>query len=115
MALTITQLFTPIQLPAAAAVLFTMPDATSQPSAVLKNGRVRLTNTSNAAVPVTLYAAPTAAASGAANCCLSTQSIPANSYMDVDIPTMKAGDTLRGFAGTAAVVTMHEMGGLLYS
>jgi hypothetical protein len=60
MALTITQLFTPIQLPAAAAVLFTMPDATSQPSAVLKNGRVRLTNTSNAAVPVTLYAAPTA-------------------------------------------------------
>jgi hypothetical protein len=46
MALTITQLFTPIQLPAAAAVLFTMPDATSQPSAVLKNGRVRLTNTS---------------------------------------------------------------------
>lgn len=115
MALTISQLFAPIQLPAATAVLFTMPDATAQPNAVLKNGRVRLTNTSNAAAPVTLYAAASATASSAANCCLSTQSIPANSYMDVDIPTLKAGDTLRGMAGTASVVTMHEMGGVLYS
>lgn len=115
MALTITQLFTPIQLPAAAAVLFSMPAAAAQPSAVLKNGRVRLTNTSNAAVPVTLYAAAAATASAAANCCMNAQSIPTNSYIDVDIPTMMAGDTLRGYAGTANVVTMHEMGGMLYS
>jgi len=115
MALTITQLFTPVQLPAAAAVLFSMPTTAQQPTAVLKNGRVRLTNTSAAAVPVTLYAAAAATISAAANCCMSTQSIPANSYIDVDIPTMTAGDTLRGFAGTANVVTMHEMGGLLYS
>jgi hypothetical protein len=115
MALTISQLFTPVQLPNAVGVLFTMPTAAEQPTAVLKNGRVRLTNTSAAAVPVTLYAAPSATASAAANCCMSTQSIPANSYVDVDIPTMAAGDTLRGFAGTASVVTMHEMGGMLYS
>lgn len=115
MALTITQLFTPTQLPAAAAVLFTMPTVAAQPSAVLKNGRVRLTNTSGAAVPVTLYAAASATASAAANCCLSAFSVPANNYIDVDIPTLQAGDTLRGFAGTASVITMHEMGGLLYS
>jgi hypothetical protein len=64
---------------------------------------------------VTLYAAPAATASRRCELLPETQSIPANSYMDVDIPTMKAGDTLRGFAGTAAVVTMHEMGGVLYS
>jgi hypothetical protein len=115
MALTITQLFAPVQLPAAVAVLFSMPTAAAQPTAVLKNGRVRLTNTSGAAVPVTLYAAPSATASAAANCCLSAVSVPANNYVDIDIPTMAAGDTLRGFAGTASVITMHEMGGMLYS
>ena len=113
MALSIQQLFTPVQLAAAAAVLFTMP--TTPSTSVLKNGRVRLTNTSGAAVPVTLYADAAATASGVANCCLSAVSIGANSYLDIDLPTLKAGDTLRGFAGTANVITMHELGGVLYS
>ena len=113
MALTVTQLFLPVQLAASAAVIYTMP--TSPTTSVLKNGRVRLTNTSGSAVPVTLYAAPSATASTAANCCLSAVSIAANGYLDVDIPTLTAGDTLRGFAGTAAVVTIHELGGIVYS
>jgi hypothetical protein len=113
MALTVTQLFGPIQLAASVAVLYTMP--TSPATSVLKNGRVRLTNTSMLAVPVTMHAAPSATASSAANCCLSTVSIPAGGYLDVDIPTLIAGDTLRGFAGTASVVTMHELGGVIYS
>lgn len=113
MALTIQQLFAPVQLAAAAAVLFTMP--TTPTTTVLKNGRVRLTNTSAGAVPVTLYADASGNASAAANCCLNAVSIAANSYIDIDIPTLKAGDTLRGFAGTANVITMHELGGVLYS
>lgn len=113
MALSVVQLFAPVQLAAAAAVLYTMPTAPT--SSVLKNGRVRLTNTSGVAVPVTLYAAPAATPSGVSNCCLSTVSIAANGYLDVDIPTLAAGDTLRGFAGTANVITMHELGGILYS
>jgi hypothetical protein len=113
MALSIAQLFTPVQLPSAVAVLFSMP--TTPAATVLKNARVRLTNTSGAAVSVTLYVAAAATASAAANCCLSATSIAANGYLDIDIPTMLAGDTLRGFAGTAAVVTMHEMAGILYS
>ena len=113
MALTVTKLFSPVQLPAAVAVLFTM--ASSPATNTLKNGRVRLTNTSGAAVPVTLYADVAATANGPAICCLNAVSIPANGYLDLDIPTMSAGDTLRGFAGTAGVITMHEMGGILYS
>ena len=113
MALTITQLFAPQQLAASAAVLFSMP--TTPTTTVLKNGRARLTNTSGSAVPVTLYAAAAATASSAANCCLSAVSIAANGYLDIDLPTMGAGDTLRGFAGTASVITMHELGGILYS
>lgn len=113
MALTIQQLFSPVQLAAAVGVLFSMP--TSPTTSILKNGRVRLTNTSAGAVPVTLYADASATGSSAANCCLSAVSIAGNSYLDVDIPTLKAGDTLRGFAGTANVITMHELGGVLYS
>jgi len=113
MALTIAQLFGPVQLPASAAVLYSAP--TSPATSVLKNGRVRLTNTSASAVPATLYVDASGNASGVANCCLAAVSIAAGAYLDVDLPTMKAGDTLRGFAGTANVVTMHELGGVLYS
>jgi hypothetical protein len=112
MALSFVQLFPPSQLTAVSGVLF---DLTTPASAVLKNLRVRLTNATAAAVPVTLYVAPSATASGPANCCLNAVSIGANGYLDVDIPTMKAGDTFRGLAGTAAAITVHELGGVIYS
>ena len=109
MAVTLTKIFPPVQLPASVAVLFTF--ATT--GATLKNLRVRLTNTSASAVPVTLHVDVAATASGAGNCCLSAKSIAANDYIDIDIPTMVTGDTLRGFAGTANVITMHEIGGTI--
>jgi len=112
MALTFSQLFPPAQLPNAVAVLFTMP---TSPTTVLKNGRVRLTNTTGGAVSVTLYADASATASSAANCCLNAVSIAANGYLDVDLPTLKAGDTLRGLASAATSITIHEMGGVLFS
>lgn len=113
MALTISQLFPPVQLPAVAGVLFTLPAVPA--TNVLKNGRVRLTNTTAGAVTVTMYADAAANASGASNCFLNAVSIAANAYLDVDIPTMKAGDTLRGLAGAAASITMSEIGGIIYS
>lgn len=110
---TIQQLFTPFQLGVAAAVFFTMP--TLPASSVLKNGRVRLTNTSAGPVTATLYAAAAATPSAAANCFLSSVSVPANSSMDVDVPSLGAGDTLRGLAGSGAVITVHELGGVIFS
>lgn len=112
--LEIKQLFAPVVLPAAAAVLFTMPTAAASPGTTLKNGRVRLSNTTGAPVAATLYSDAAATASGPGNIAYPTKNIPANDYVDVDIPTMKAGDTLRGFAGAAASITMQEMGGVLY-
>lgn len=113
MALTITQLFTPLQLPASTEVLYTVPS--SPPTTVLKNGRIRLTNTDGAAISVTLYAAAAAVPSNAASCFVSADAILGNSSVEIDLPTMRAGDTLRGFAGTASAITMHEIGGTLYS
>ena len=110
MAVTLSKLFVPVQLGASAAVLYT-----NSTGGVIKNLRVRLTNTSGSAVAVTLYADVAATSSSAANCCLSAESIAANDHLDLDIPTLANGDTLRGFAGTGSVITMHELGGAIVS
>jgi len=113
MALTIAQLFTPVVLPSSVGVLYTVPASPS--TYVLKNGRVRLTNTTAGAVTATLYADASATASSAANCFLFGVSLAAGTSLDVDLPTMRAGDTLRGLASAGASITMHEAGGVLYS
>lgn len=113
MALTISQLFTPVQLTNADAVLFTMPAAPA--SLVCQNMRVRLTNTDTVAHTVTLNVDASGNASGVANRCLSAKSIAGSDYLDVDIPVMKAGDTLRGLADTAAKVTIHQLSGSYWS
>lgn len=112
MALTISQLFTPQVLPTSAAVLYTVPATPA--TTVLKNGRVRLTNTTAGAIAVTLHSAAAADATAAGNAFLFGVSIAAGVSLDVDLPTMRAGDTLRGFS-SAAGITMHEAGGALYS
>lgn len=114
MALTITKLFNPTVLSGSgAAVLFTVP--TTPGSNTLKNARMRLTNTSAGPVTASLYAGPAAAPSDATTCFLAAVSIAANTSLEVDVPTLAAGDTLRGQAGAANSITAHEMGGVLYS
>jgi hypothetical protein len=113
MALTIIQLFSPVQLSVSGSPTTIITQ--SVPGGVLKNGRIRLVNTSASAVPVTLYAVPSADSPTAANCCLPAKSIAANDYIDIDVPTLKVNETLQGFAGTASVITVLEMGGVIYS
>lgn len=110
MAITITQLFQPQQLASPApAVIYSLT------AGVLKNGRVRLTNTTASAVSVSLYCAPSAATSAPGNCFLSSVSIAVNGYIDVDLPTMQGGDTLRGVATAGSAVTVHELGGVIHT
>lgn len=114
MAFQFQKLFLPQQLPAAVAtVIFTMPTAPT--TSVLKNGRVRLTNTTGAPVSATMYADVAADVSGADNCFLNAKSIAGNDFLDVDIPTMTTGDTLRAFASAASSITVHEIGGVITS
>jgi hypothetical protein len=113
MAISLIRLFGPTQLSVSTTTLYTCPASPS--TSVLKNGRIRLANTSGAAVAVTLYAVPNGGSSGPANCFLPAVSIPGGQALDVDIPTLGAGDALQGFAGTAASVTALEEGGILYS
>jgi hypothetical protein len=112
MAIEIKQLFSPVAVPAAVGVLYTMP--TLPTTTTLKNFRARFSNTTGGAITLILYADVAATASSAANVAYPTTSIAANGYVDVDIPTLKAGDTLRG-NGSAVGITMQELGGVLYS
>ncbi len=111
--LTIKQLWVPFELPASAAVFYSMD--TTPATSVLKNGRLRLTNTTAGAVTATLYAAASGTSTGAANCFLNAVSIAANTSLEVDLPTLKAGDTVRGLASAANSITVHEMGGTIYA
>ncbi len=110
MALTNKVLWNPFLLPNASAVFFTMPtDAT----AVMKNGRLRLSNTSGAPATVTLNCDAAGNATGTGNQFVPTVSMAANSTMDVDIPTMGPGWTLRGVSSVAGAISCVETGGTI--
>lgn len=111
MSITYGRFFAPQQIPAADTAIFTVPSTPTQ--TVLKSFRVRLANTTAAAANVTLYAAVGAAAGSASNSCLPAVSIAANDYLDVDVPDMAAGDTLRALGGTANAITITQLDGYL--
>jgi len=113
MALSITRLFAPVALGAAAATLFTNP--ASPISSVLRNGRVRFTNTTAGPVTVTAYAVPLAGTAAASNCFMNAESIAANSHLDIDVPMLAAGDFVQALASAAASITATALDGVGFS
>lgn len=113
MAVTIQQLFEPVQLTNAAVTIFTMP---SQPaSSLLRNGRVRFTNITNGAVVVTAYAVPSGGSAGNTNAFLYAESIGPEAYLDVDLPVLAAGDFIKALAGANTSINMFALDGVIYS
>lgn len=113
MALLIQQLFVPTALTTSAATLFTCP--ANPTTSILPNGRMRFTNTDSAAHAVTAYAIPSGGTAGAGNEFLPAVSVAPNSFIDVDIPMLKAGDFLQAKADTGADVTVFAMSGTIFS
>jgi hypothetical protein len=113
MAIQFLKLFQPLQLANASALIFTV--GASPATNILRNGRVRLVNSTAGAVAATLYSVPAGGSAGVTNIFLSAQSIGPGATIEVDIPTLSAGDALYGFAGAATSITMHAMDGVLYS
>lgn len=112
--LTIQKLFSPRALTNVVAIVYTCP--VSPPSACLKNGRVRFTNTTAGAITVTAYTVgPSPAVPAAGNMFLNAVSIAANGFLDVNLPTLGAGDTFQAFASAAASITVSEIGGVIFS
>lgn len=108
------KLFEPVAL-----VLTTPTTVFSVPAVVattlLKGGVVRLTNSTAGAVSAALHAVPQGGSATPANMCFPLTSIGMNSYVDVQLPQMKAGDFLQGFASAAASVNIQAISGAYYS
>lgn len=113
MTISYSKFFQPTVLTTAAATLMTIPS--SPTSTLLRGGRVRLTNTTNTAATVTLYAVPSAGTAGVGNAFVPGKSIAANDFLDVDMPIMQAGDFFQALAGTAASITVHMISGSYFS
>lgn len=103
----------PTVLTTSAADLVTV--AATPTTNLLRGGRMRLTNTTAAAVTVTLYAVPAAGTAADGNAFLKAKSIAANDYLDIDLPIMPAGSKVQGLAGAATSITAHMLNGSVFS
>ena len=113
MAIAYAKFSPPTVLNIVALTLYTVP---VQPASNLfRGGRVRFVNTTMAATSVTAFAVPVGGSAVAGNMFLSGATVPANSYLDVDVPIMSAGDFIQAQAGTAATITAHAVFGGVFS
>lgn len=113
MAITYSKFFEPTVLTTSAATIFTVP--ASPASNLLRGGRVRLTNTTTSAKTARLHAVPAAGALADANAFFFDQTVPANGYVDIDVPIMKAGDFLQGLASATPGVQISAIAGGIFS
>ena len=110
MALNYAKLFEPAALGTSVATYYTVPAANT-----LRNGAIRLTNVTAAPVTATVHAVPLSASATAANAILYGYAVPANGYLDITVPTLKAGDMIQGLAGAVTSITIHCLDGVLFS
>lgn len=114
MSLSFSKLFEPNQVDnAAAETLYTVPATPS--TNLLRAGRVRFSNTTAGAVTIKAWAVPSGGSASDTNVCLPSTSISANSYLDLDLPQMKAGDFLQAQAGAATSISAAAIDGILYA
>ena len=112
--ITFSQLFAPNQVDnAAVETLYTVPATPS--NTILRNGRVRFANTTSGAVTIKGWAVPSAGSPTDSNVFLPTKSIPANDYIDVDVPVIAAGGMIQAQAGAATSITATAIDGFLQS
>lgn len=103
-----SKLFTAQVLTTSAATIFTATD-------LLKNGRVRFTNTTAGAITVNAHVVAAAGSASDSNAFLKLKSIAASDYLDVDLPSMISGDFLQALASANTSCTIHEIGGIYWS
>ena len=111
------KLFEPVLVTAitsgTAQTLMTVP--ADPASSLFKGGAYRVTNTSASPASLTMFAVPLAGTADASNNFFPGKSIPANDYVDVQVPQLKAGDFVKVFAGTASVINVQPLAGAYYA
>lgn len=113
MTISYVKLFQPTLLTTSDATIYTVP--TVPATSLLRNARVRLTNFTTTATTGRVHAVPNGGSIGTTNAFFYEVTIPANDYVDVDVPIMAAGDTIQARAGTASSVNIQATAGGLFS
>lgn len=111
--LSIIQIFPPTVLTTSAATIFLV--SASPNTQVLRNGRVRFTNTTAGPVSVTAYAIQSGGTAGAANAFLNGETIAPNSHLDSDIPMLGAGGFFQALANANTSVTATALDGVIFN
>lgn len=113
MAISYAKLFQPTVLTTSLVTIYTVP---VQPaSSLLRTARVRLTNTTALAKTARLHAVPVAGAALQDNAFFFDQTVPANNYVDVDVPLMAAGDVIQALASATPGVNIQAITGAIFS
>lgn len=108
-----TQMFAPTVLTTSAATLFTNNQGAA--TALFMRGRIRFTNTSASAVTVNAWGIPSGGTEGNGNNFCPNQSIPANQFLDIDVPVLAFGAFVQASASAATSVTAHSLDGILFT
>lgn len=113
MTISYAKFFAPTILGTSAGTLYTVP---LTPAATLfRGGRIRLSNITGSPASATLYAVPNGGSASTTNAFVSSVTVPANGYIDTDVPIMAAGDFIQGLAGTASAINAQAIFGGLFS
>ena len=111
MAIDKSKLFTSKQVDNAAAdLLYTL--AATPSSNKLIGAKLRFTNTTGAGVTIQAWAG---SAATVAFEFIGTQTIGANSSLDVVAPVLVASEKIYAQAGAATSITVHDMGGTIFN
>jgi hypothetical protein len=113
MAIAYNKLFQPTVLTASLVTIYTVP--LTPTSNLLRGARIRLTNTSAAAMTARLHAVPVAGSAANGNAFFFDQTVPANAYVDVDVPVMGAGDFIQSLASATPGINIQSISGGIFS
>ena len=114
MTISYAQFFSPVILGTSPSIIYTVP---VQPTtSLLRGGRIRFANSSISPVQITAYGIPqNGSGLSPGNVFAPNLSVPANGYIDIDVPLLPAGSSIEAFAGTASAITLSAINGAIFS
>lgn len=113
MAISYVKFFQPTVLTASLVTIYTVP--TTPTSNLLRGTRIRLTNTTTTAKTARVHAVPNGGAAADGNAFFFDQTVPADAYVDIDVPIMAAGDFIQALASATPGVNIQAISGGIFS
>lgn len=113
MAIAYAKFFQPTLLTTSLATIYTVPATPA--GNLLRNARIRLTNFTTSAATARVHAIPSAGSASTTNAFFYDITVPADDYVDVDVPIMAAGDFIQALAGTASAINIQAIAGGIFS